>query len=252
MLTLLSVEGQNIEITLSNGTTLSLLMPTISPPVKKADCIKNYGNLILELGLLLKDLLDLSQMPERQRGLSLLKMAMLFFKSHKNLSKYAYEILRLLVHQICTLSEQEACEEYYGMFVNTNGKYNGHIPADKRMEYLVKQIKEHIKHMASNKTEGNIKTRTRAISGIREVAENFDSQSHVVIRSKKHTNKSSRVDEIAILDELRKVRPFLEQPGRQFISIKNVQPSIVNNLNILHYHQWIESRKSWFALDLGN
>lgn len=49
--------------------------------------------------------------------------------------KYVYEIMRLLVHQTCILSEKAANEEFYGLFVNTTGRFNGHIPADRRMEY---------------------------------------------------------------------------------------------------------------------
>lgn len=45
------------------------------------------------------------------------------------------EIMRLLVHQTCMLSEKAAKEEFYGFFVNTTGRFNGHIPAYRRMEY---------------------------------------------------------------------------------------------------------------------
>ena len=63
---------------------------------------------------------------------------MLYLKSNRNLSKYANEIMRLLDHQICILSEKEAHEKFYGMFVNTSGKYDSHISTDRCMEYLVK------------------------------------------------------------------------------------------------------------------
>lgn len=99
------------------------------------DYVKNYGHRVLELGLLFKDLLDMIKYPDRDRGLRLLKVAMLFFRSSSRLSKYAYEIVRLLVHQQCALSVQASHEEFYGLFVNTAGKINSHIPADERMEW---------------------------------------------------------------------------------------------------------------------
>ena len=118
---------------------------------QKDDNVRNYACFLLELGLLFKSLLDLTKFPDRTRGLRLLKLAMVYFKSNSNLSKYALEILRLLVHQLCLLSEKGAHEEFYALFVNTTGHYDGHIPADQRMEYLVIEVKEHIKHMASTR-----------------------------------------------------------------------------------------------------
>ncbi|CAG2245512.1 unnamed protein product [Mytilus edulis] len=181
---MLEVDGQVFRLVLANGKTITLMKKTISKS-KKGDQISNYGNQILQLGLLFKDLIDMIHMPERVRGIRLLKLAMMYFKVYNNLSKYALEILRLLVHQLCTLSEKGSNEEFYAMFVNTGGKFETHIPADRRMEYLVKEVKQHVKHMYSNKTEENISNRTRAISGIREISVNFDQQSGVIIRKKK-------------------------------------------------------------------
>lgn len=147
---------QMIKIILANGkeSNLSILKrPSIQ--TRKVDSVLNYAQTVLELGLLFKDWLDFCKMPHRDRGLCLLRKTMLVFKSYNNLSKYAYEIMRLLVHQTCILSERAASEEFYGLLVNTTGRLNGHIPTDKRMEYPVKQVKEHIKHMFSNKTERN-------------------------------------------------------------------------------------------------
>ena len=142
---------------LADGRSLSFCVPGETKAEEPRDGVNNYARRLMELGLHFKDLLDATKLPERKRQISLLKQTMLFFKSHRNKSKYAYEILRLLVHQICILTEKTANEEFYGMFVNTNGHFDGHIPADRRMEYLVKRVKEHIKHMFSSKTESNVK-----------------------------------------------------------------------------------------------
>ena len=93
--------------------------------------------------------------------------------------------MRFLVYQECLLSEKGANEMFYGLFVNVNGKYDGHIPADRRMEYMVKEVKSHIKQMCSNKTEENISNRTRAIPGFKTICLNFDRQCFVLHRAKK-------------------------------------------------------------------
>lgn len=80
------------------------------------------------------------------------------------------------------------------------------------MEYLEKEVKEHIKHMFSNKTERNVRNRSSAISSIRE---HYDEMSGVVRRSKRHVDKSAVGDELAILNELKDIRPFWFSEGRR-------------------------------------
>ncbi|CAG2220286.1 unnamed protein product [Mytilus edulis] len=180
---IISVDGVVIPIQLSNGKRRSYVIKKAQKSqTPQEDKVKNYGHLCLELGLQFKAILDLCKLPDRERGLRLLKVCMIHFKANNNLSKYAYEILRLLVHQLCILSEQEAHEEFYGLFVNTKGKIDSHIPCDLQMEYIVKSVKRNIKHMFSNKTDKNITTRTSALPAIKDIAENFDKTSGVIIR----------------------------------------------------------------------
>ena len=216
------------------------------------DYVMNYGRRVLELGLLYKDLLDATKLPERSRHISLFKLAMLLFKSHRNLSKYAYEILRLLVHQICILSEKAANEEFHGLFVNTNGHFDGHIPADRRMEYLVKTIKTHLKHMYSNKTEKNIAKRTSAIATISDISSRYDSATNVLVRTKQHSDRSSRGDELILLESIREVRPFRRTAGRYHNAFPNIRPGTTDGVDRRHYHAWLAKKIEQFATELGN
>ena len=246
------------------GIVLNLLLPSgkkieaIIPAKEKmhgqsaiTDGVQSYAKRLLELGLLFKDMLDATKLPERQRWLRVFKLSMLFFKNHRNKSKYAYEIMRLLVHQVCILTEKAACEEFYGLFVNTNGHVDGHIAADQRMEYLVKEEKEHIKHMFSNKTEKNINMRSCAIAGMHDIALNFDLASGVVVRTQKHKDKSSAADEIILLEDLRRLRPFKEK-SRVHSKFGTIRPSGVDGIDIQHYHNWIKQKTYAFSVELGN
>ena len=103
------MDGEVINVRLANGQVVKLLRhPRKQNPQKHSDQVKNYGHLVLELGLLFKVLNDMIHLPDCDRGLRLLKLAMVVFKADNNLSKYALEILRLLVHQSCSLSEKTA------------------------------------------------------------------------------------------------------------------------------------------------
>lgn len=254
---LFSEDGQYLPVTLklSNGTEISIC-PKIRTTNKKSvnegsDKVKNYGHLVLELGMLFKELLGVCKSPDRNQMLRLLKHSMTVFKARSNNSKYALEIHRFLIQQISTLSEKEAAEVVTGMFVNTKGKADSYIPADLQMEYMVKTIKKHIKHMYSNKSEANIAKQTRSLSGIRDISEHFDRASGVVHRCKKHKKKDSDGDELLMIQDLRKLRPFSFQSGRLHNAFPNIKKSVIEYMNVDHYHSWIRSRIVINANELG-
>lgn len=138
------------------------------------DYVYNYGVSLLEIGLLFTSLLDVIHFPHRDRGLRLMKMSLMFFRSHSTHSKYAYEIVRFLMHQYCTLSAKRAHEEFFGLFVNTTDRVGGNIPCDLLMEHHVRNIKWNVKHMNSGANEEFIKQRCAANGPLSEIGCNFD------------------------------------------------------------------------------
>ena len=91
------------------------------------------------------------------------------------------------------------------MFVNTNGHVDGHITADQRMEYLVKE--EHIEHMFSNKTENNIMCYSLAARHSCELRHG----EYWHCKNAENKDKSSAGDEIILLKDLRRLRPFKDK-----------------------------------------
>jgi hypothetical protein len=83
-----------------------------------------------------KSLLDMCKVPERKRALRLLKVCLIHFKANNNMSKYSLEVMRFLVQQQCTLAARGAHAQFYGMFVNTHGRIDSHIPCDLQMENI--------------------------------------------------------------------------------------------------------------------
>ena len=123
---------------------------------QEPDKVKDYALLAMEFGLLFQNFLGSIKTPNRNRMMRTLKLMMVLLKADSNMCRYADEILRFLVHQTCILSEREAHQMFYGMFVNTKGKLDSFIPCDLMMEFVVRATKKHIKHMHSNKTERNV------------------------------------------------------------------------------------------------
>jgi hypothetical protein len=247
------VDGQiGITVQLADGTVISVPVINSHKPKKEPiDYVKNYAHLVIELGLVYKELVELCHIPDRDRMIRLLKQCMVIFKAKSNNSKYAVECHRFLVQQLCVLSEKEAHETAYSMFVNTKGSHCSHIPADLQMEYLVKLIKKHIKHMFSNKTAANITKRTRSLACIQAISQNYDEDTEVKKRAKKHKKSSHFDDELVMVDDLRQCNPFQSQPGRCHRSFPRISSTILDYLDINHFHAWIQFRTAVHATELG-
>ncbi len=80
----------------------------------------------------------------------------------------------------------------------------------------MKEIKKHVKHIYSNKTEGNVFKRSRALSStIPVIEERFDNVTKVVVRPKKNCTAPTEADENILGNDLCNIRPFNMQTGRR-------------------------------------
>lgn len=218
----------------------------------KPDSAQAYGQLTLELGLLFKNFTECIKVPNRERMIRTLKLMMIVLKSDNNLSKYSDEILRFLVHQLCLLSEKEAHCMFYCMFVNTKGRLDSHIPVDLQMEFIVRVCKKNIKHMHSNKTEGNIQRKTSVLAAINMLVQNFDQVTGVIKRTSTHSTASAFGDEVSMIQDLRELQPFTYQSGRCLDKFPHLSFSMLSKLNYDHFFSWLMRRKEIHALSLGN
>jgi len=109
---------------------------------QEPDEVENYAKCVMELGFLFRSLFNMTCFPDMNRALPLFKLSMMMFHTHKTISKYSYEVLHLLIHQNVILSEANANQEFYELFVNTSGFAAGNIPCDLQMEYIVRAIKK--------------------------------------------------------------------------------------------------------------
>lgn len=230
--------------------TLNSANPNNHADQIECDRVVCYSTNLIELGLILKQMFNIIHYPDRNEGLRLLKLSMLFFKSYSVHSKYAYEIMRLLVHQQITLSEKQAQEEFYGLFVQTEN--NCIIPADLQMEYVVKKIKRSIRSMFSGQTLENIQRRSESIFPLSVIGNNFDYMTGVIKRYKTHKHIVSIGDEQEVLQLLHANKPFEQIYGRLHNQFKNIQPSVIRKLNKAKYKKWIKEKIVELAYEIGN
>ena len=219
---------------------------------KQTDNVFNYGCLVIELGLMYLNFIDICKKPSRDRMLRMMKMLLVAFKANNNMSKYAFELLRFIVQQISVLDEKEATEVFYGLFVNNAGKPDSYIRADMQMEFIVREQKKHIKHMYSHKQDKEaITRRSKAVHGLSCIAENYDLDTSVVNRKRTHTEISSISDEQAMLQDLRKVKPFIMIPGRSHMHMPPVPPTITKLLDKTNFSHWVAEKKWKIATEYG-
>ena len=150
------------------------------------------------------------------------------------------------------LSPKEAHEIFYRMHVNTRGRVDSHIAVDMQMEFVVRSIKRHIKHMFSNKTEKNIERKTGTLAAINNVLRQYDATSETVIRSKKHKQMSAPSDELDMAQDLRNVKPFREQRGRQFEHFENINNTLIAQLDFMQFREWMKRRGNTHVQSLGD
>ena len=101
--------------------------------------------------------------------------------------------------------------------------------------------------MFSNKRVNTIEKKSAAIPGVEDVALNFDKISNVIVRCKKHSEKTAHDDELILIEELRKIKPFSATPGRFHLTFKKVQPSTMCRFDAWKFKQWFSTKKMTFT-----
>ncbi len=237
------------ELKLSNGMKAQILRKQHeeSHAAPEPDYKKQHGHLVLELGTMFTYMCELIKCPNRERIICAVKMLLPMMKTNNPGAKYPLELLRFMVQQLSLLPIDEASRVLHACFVNTRGQINTHVPADQQMEWIVKANKKHIKHMYGNKNEKTIKKKSSAIPGVQEIANNFDDHSNVIIRSKKHSERSAEQDELTILEELHQVRPFRHVSGRAYTSFPNINSSMLDSFDGNKFRAWFYEKKDTFV-----
>ena len=168
------------------------------------------------------------------------------------MSKYAYEILRFIIQQRTILPKNVAMNVCYGLFVNERGAVGSHICADMVMEHVVQAQKKQIKHLFSNKSEETIYRKSAALQGLNMIGKRFDITSPVVHRQKAHQTVSALEDEIKMISDLRKIKPFVYTNNRPAHShFQNIPVSILHGPNDTDFRSWFHKKKRQFETEAG-
>ena len=135
-----------------------------------------------------------------------------------------------------------------GPFVNWRGGAGNNMDDDTATEICNCLTKSMVRDMGANKTEHAISMVSRASVGIKNIISNFDDVSHIVPNSSKHTVRSSYIDELNMIQDLRKIRPFRRASGRQHPSSK----SALSGLNMEEYCKWVKKHVKQLTSGIEN
>jgi len=116
------------------------------------------------------------------------------------------------------------------VFVNTGGKLDTISPADLEMEHLVRLTKGHLKAMCSNKSE--MRKRSSAFFGMQNICENFDTETNIVHPAQRYKVVSAVDDEMALIQDVRKIRPFCIMCGRKIVFMKRCPSNLVKRISL--------------------
>ena len=149
-LVLTLADGSTVEITIDTSAAVSTKDGQWQ---EKGECdmedkVNDLSSLILEIGFSFKNFLESIKTPNRPRLIRTLKLMMILLKADSNMCKYADEILRSWVLQLCKLSEEDSCQMFYACLSTQKEKKILLFPAT--WSWNGHAYKKHIKHMYSN------------------------------------------------------------------------------------------------------
>ncbi|XP_061179502.1 uncharacterized protein LOC133188137 [Saccostrea echinata] len=151
----------------------------------KEDDLFNYMHYFLQHYLLMIFMKDAIYEGDIFRVNISLKLMMPYFYDHSNLSKCLVECIDYILKTEILLSPKLSLEVRTSSFVNPKGGIGNNKPSDMQKENQVKELKELIKGLRSNKTETAIVNLCKAAPIINSVVKNLDNQIFSSVRRKR-------------------------------------------------------------------
>ena len=159
-----------------------------------------------------------------------LKLMMPYFYAHSNLSKYLVECIDYILKTEILLSPRLSLEVRTGSFVNPKGGIGNNKPSDMQKENQVKELKELIKGLGSNKTETAIVKVCKAAPVINSVVRNLDNQIHQRNIETSHKKRDDDEDLQCILQEFKCLKPLAYTPGRTLKHYSTIPSNVYGEL----------------------
>ena len=198
----------------------------INVQLMKPDDLQNYILNFLQYYFILINFKDAVREGDIFRVNNSLKLMIPFFYNHSPLSKYLVECLDYILKTEVLLPPKLAINIRCASFVNPKGAKSKNKPADMAKENQVRELKELIKGLGSNKNEKSIVTISKAYPVINDIVLNVDAQIGYKDVKSSHKSRSEEEDLKCLLKLLRKLNPFSQEDGRMLYRYHGVKRSV--------------------------
>ncbi|XP_028518482.1 uncharacterized protein LOC114576306 [Exaiptasia diaphana] len=216
------------------------------PKVKKeeTDDMFNYQCSFLEYAMIIFNFFDAIKEGDGKRVVRCWKFQLPYLRNDSASTKYALEALTLVFQVNALLSPRDVHRFVWNRFACNNAGYGHNIPLDLNMEFLNRILKEVVRKLGPNaKNPKTIDRYCRAVNVTKVVLDNFDREISLKKMSGKHVRASAIPDLHKVIAELVSQKAFTWTPNREYIHYKNVQPSLLEGMDMHDMFKWINTHK---------
>ena len=214
----------------------------------ECDGVCNYAINLLRSFMVLLDCKDAVASGNGDHLALIQKQMLFYFSSVSGYNSYAIEMLISNIQNEVLLSPAEAHHCKWAALANWKGGKNKNIEIDLLQENRNKDIKGLIHQMGANKTEKAIQRISKASGGVRKIVDVFEDQASVKQKSSAHSHRSSSEDEQKIATDLRKLKPFVQTPGRSHGSFVGISSDPLENLDETKFIEWLKRHQRNIAV----
>lgn len=187
----------------SDGNIYLIPSAAVSSPITSSpDDMRAYSSRLCHWVLHLLELDDTAHEGDMQRLIANCKYNLMFLFSHSKLSKYFVENLDFLLKVEQLLSPSQQMRVLEGSFINMSGGRGNNVEADLVQEHSVRNQKDLIRKLGSNKTELAISRVTNGADTIAAITKKMDFSINNRVPGARHTNHISETDNQKVLNDM--------------------------------------------------
>ena len=205
-----------------------------------------YGLNVIELTVFLMQLIDTCKEGDGERSMINKKRLLMYFKSSSSFQNYSIEMFTSIAQVEALVSEEMAHRLTWGRFVNWHGGAGKNIACDMAQEICNRTSKDVVRGMGANKTRKAMMRASKASAGVFQIVQQVCNTTKIKKSSQAHTHKNND-DEILMLQDLQKLKPFEMNPGRYHLNFKNMQVSPTSTVDMAKLFSWLEKHKKQIA-----
>ena len=207
---------------------------------------------MIELAVFLMQLIDTCKEGDGLRNNINKKRLLLYFKSSNSFHNYSLEMFTSIAQIEALASEEMAHRLTWGRFVNWHGGKGKNIACDMAQEICNQVSKDVVKAMGPNKTPKAMERASKAAAGVEQIVKRWNEVSDVKRASQAHTHRSMTEDEVMMVQDLRKIKPFERKPGRKHAHFDKIHPTPTSGLDMKSLFIWLEKHKKQIAMGKNN